>query len=175
MRGCYLLSLPTYVLCALCSITEFIFLTQCAFHYEETLHVLNEALQEFHHCKSSILAAGGQQGKNGPLDHFQIPKLELAHHVVQSTVLVQWVPPTNGPVTSQRGAISCMPKHPTTSPITTVFINSAATSLINKKCYDSSAFLPVSKQLGLPLSMKSYMRKVWCNSTHWIHCRALIS
>lgn len=73
-----------HVLRALRAITEFIFLAQRAFHYEETLHALNEALREFHHYKVSIIAAGGRRGKNGCLDHFQIPKLELAHHVVRS-------------------------------------------------------------------------------------------
>jgi hypothetical protein len=77
--------IPDDVLCALRSITEFIFLAQDQFLYDETLHALNEALREFHHFKPSILAAGGRRGKNGPLDHFQIPKLELAQHVVRST------------------------------------------------------------------------------------------
>lgn len=73
-----------HVLRALRSITDFIFIAQREFHYEETLHTLREALREFHHYKSSILEAGGRRGKNGFLDHFRIPKLELAHHVVPS-------------------------------------------------------------------------------------------
>ncbi|KAI6021937.1 hypothetical protein EDC04DRAFT_2575477 [Pisolithus marmoratus] len=87
-------ALPDDVLCALRAITEFIFLAQGLFHYDETLHSLNEALREFHHYKSSILRAGGRLGKNGPLDHFQIPKLELAQHVSRSIRLMgapyQW-------------------------------------------------------------------------------------
>lgn len=47
------------VICALCSITEFTFLAQHMFHDKETLHSLGEALQEFHHYKTSILSAGG--------------------------------------------------------------------------------------------------------------------
>ncbi|KAI5980755.1 hypothetical protein EDD15DRAFT_2186505 [Pisolithus albus] len=77
-------ALPDDVLCALRAITEFIFLAQALFHYDETIHSLNEALREFHHYKSSILRAGGRLGKNGPLNHFQIPKLELAQHVARS-------------------------------------------------------------------------------------------
>ncbi|KAI6044770.1 hypothetical protein EDC04DRAFT_2865683 [Pisolithus marmoratus] len=87
-------ALPDDMLCALHAITEFIFLAQGLFHYDETLHSLNEALREFHHYKSSILRAGGCLGKNGPLDHFQIPKLELAQHVSRSIRLMdapyQW-------------------------------------------------------------------------------------
>ncbi|KAI6105052.1 hypothetical protein EDD16DRAFT_1695759 [Pisolithus croceorrhizus] len=74
-------ALPDDVLCTLRAITEFIFLAQGLFHYDETIHSLNEALREFHHYKSSILRAGGRLGKNGPLNHFQIPKLELAQHM----------------------------------------------------------------------------------------------
>lgn len=82
------------VLRSLRSMTEFIFLAQRVFHDEETLHALAEALREFHHHKSSIISAGGRRGKNGPLDHFQIPKLELAHHIVRSVRMMgaayQW-------------------------------------------------------------------------------------
>ncbi|KIJ59743.1 hypothetical protein HYDPIDRAFT_32958 [Hydnomerulius pinastri MD-312] len=78
-------AIPDDVLCAIRSITEFIFLAQDQFVYDETLHALTEALREFHHFKPSIIAAGGRRGKNGPLDHFQIPKLELTQHVVRST------------------------------------------------------------------------------------------
>jgi hypothetical protein len=73
------------VACALRAITEFIFQAQNLFLYDETLHSLSEALREFHYYKDSILASGGRRGKNGPLDHFQIPKLELMQHVVRST------------------------------------------------------------------------------------------
>jgi hypothetical protein len=73
------------VACALCAITEFIFQAQNLFLYNETLHSLSKALREFHYYKDSILASGGRCGKNGPLDHFQIPKLELMQHVIQST------------------------------------------------------------------------------------------
>ena len=74
-------ALPDNVLCALHAITEFIFLAQNLLHYDETIHTLRESLCEFHHYKASIVSAGGHLGKNGPLDHFQIPKLELALHI----------------------------------------------------------------------------------------------
>ncbi|KAI5985157.1 hypothetical protein EDD15DRAFT_2137305, partial [Pisolithus albus] len=72
-------SLPDDALHVLRAITEFIFLAQDQFLYDETLHAL------IHHYKPSILTAGGRLGKNGPLNHFQILKLELAQHVVRST------------------------------------------------------------------------------------------
>ncbi|KAG2359015.1 hypothetical protein BDR07DRAFT_1452500 [Suillus spraguei] len=71
-------AVPNDVACALCAITEFIFQAQNLFLYDETLHLLAEALY-------SIITAGGRHGKNGPLTHFQIPKLELMQHVVRST------------------------------------------------------------------------------------------
>ena len=77
-------ALPDDVLCALRAITEFIFLAQSLLHFDETIHALKEALREFHHYKASILSAGGRLGKNGPLNHFQIPKLELALHIERS-------------------------------------------------------------------------------------------
>ena len=78
-------AIPDDTLCTLHAITKFIFLAQDQFFYNETLHALTEALREFHRYKPSILAAGGCREKNGPLDHFQIPKLELAQHIVHST------------------------------------------------------------------------------------------
>ncbi|KAL4065353.1 hypothetical protein J3A83DRAFT_4360596 [Scleroderma citrinum] len=70
-------ALPDNVLCALQVIMEFIFLAQNLFHYNETIHALKEALCD-------ILIADGHLGINGPLNHFQIPKLELAQHIVRS-------------------------------------------------------------------------------------------
>ncbi|KAI6000249.1 hypothetical protein EDC04DRAFT_2529870, partial [Pisolithus marmoratus] len=78
-------ALPDDALHTLHAIMEFIFLTQDQFLYDETLHALTEALHKFHHYKPSILTAGGHLGKNGPLDHFQILKLELAQHIMCST------------------------------------------------------------------------------------------
>ncbi|KIN96128.1 hypothetical protein M404DRAFT_16977 [Pisolithus tinctorius Marx 270] len=77
-------ALPDDMLRALCTITEFIFLAQGIFHYDETIHSHSKALREFHHYKSSIPRAHGHLRKNGPLDHFQIPKVELTQHIVQS-------------------------------------------------------------------------------------------
>ncbi|KAI6135392.1 hypothetical protein EDD17DRAFT_1779107 [Pisolithus thermaeus] len=87
-------ALPDDVLCMLHTITKFIFLAQGLFHCNETLHSLNEALHEIHHYKPSILRADGCLGKNSPLNHFQILKLELTQHVARSVHLMgapyQW-------------------------------------------------------------------------------------
>ncbi|KAF9222828.1 hypothetical protein BS17DRAFT_836007 [Gyrodon lividus] len=85
-------AIPDDVLCAIRSITEFIFLAQDQFVYDETLHALTKALREFHHFKPSIIAAGGCRGKNGPLNHFQIPKLELTQHVLFTTLKTVGMP-----------------------------------------------------------------------------------
>lgn len=77
-------AIPDQVLCAIWSLVEFIFQAQNLYHYEETFHTLQEALREFHFYKQSIIDAGGRKGKNGILDHFEIPKLELMQFVVHS-------------------------------------------------------------------------------------------
>ncbi|KAG1812059.1 uncharacterized protein BJ212DRAFT_1448196 [Suillus subaureus] len=69
-------AVPNEVVCALHAITEFIFQAQNFFIHDETLHSLFEALCEFHHYKDFILLVGGHHGKNGFLNHFEIPKLD---------------------------------------------------------------------------------------------------
>ncbi|KAF7971739.1 hypothetical protein HWV62_20051 [Athelia sp. TMB] len=64
------------VLAAIRAITEFIFHAQGLLLYEDHLHAMNEALREFHIMKAAILRDGGRKGKNGPIPHFKIPKLE---------------------------------------------------------------------------------------------------
>ncbi|KAG1749361.1 hypothetical protein EDB19DRAFT_1893663 [Suillus lakei] len=69
-------AVPDEIAHALHAITEFIFQAQNLFLYDETLHSLSKALCKFHYYKDFILTAGGCHGKNGPLNHFQIPKLD---------------------------------------------------------------------------------------------------
>src|SRR5438132_12194102 len=45
---------------------------------------LLNTMQAFHANKSAIITAGGRQGSKGPLEHWEIPKLELLKHVVAS-------------------------------------------------------------------------------------------
>ncbi|EGO03900.1 hypothetical protein SERLA73DRAFT_33519, partial [Serpula lacrymans var. lacrymans S7.3] len=82
-------------LCALRAITDFIFLAQSLLHTGKIMHTMNEALRQFYHYKGSIFQAGGQRGaKKNLLKHFEIPKLELMHHVEWSIKLLgapfQW-------------------------------------------------------------------------------------
>ena len=44
------------------------------------------AIQEFHTSKAAIYTSGGQQGKYGPIDHWNIPKLKLMNSVHQSII-----------------------------------------------------------------------------------------
>jgi len=82
------------VLCALQALIKFIFQVQSLLLYDETIHALKQALAEFHHYKNKIITSGGCCGKNGPLNHFQIPKLEALHCVLDSIHLMgtpyQW-------------------------------------------------------------------------------------
>ncbi|KAF7984714.1 hypothetical protein HWV62_13026 [Athelia sp. TMB] len=64
------------VLCAIRAIVEFIFTAQALLLYRDHFHALREALREFHTYKNDIIRAGGHRGKNGPILHFKIPKLE---------------------------------------------------------------------------------------------------
>jgi len=86
--------IPPPVLCALRSLLDFIFQAQNLLLYDETLHALSEALREFHWYKASIIAAGGRRGKNGIINHFRIPKLEMLLIITRSTRLLgapyQW-------------------------------------------------------------------------------------
>ena len=70
---------------ALCTIVDFIFQAQGVLLFEEHLHSIHEALNEFHDLNNAIVMAGGCRGKNGLIGHFRIPKLEAMHWLVPST------------------------------------------------------------------------------------------
>jgi hypothetical protein len=61
---------------------------------EHDLSKMDAALGAFHKHKQAILDSGVRKGKNGPLDHWHIPKLELLQSVVPSIrangVPLQW-------------------------------------------------------------------------------------
>ena len=87
-------AIPNDVLSALRALVEFIFQAQGLLIYDEHLHALREALREFHALKNSIIIAGGRLGRNGPILHFKIPKLEamggIAHSVVRMGASYQY-------------------------------------------------------------------------------------
>jgi len=64
-------------------------------HFDDkVLDRIEASLRTFHENKSAIIFAGGRQGSNGPLDHWEIPKLELLQHIVPSIctsgAVMQW-------------------------------------------------------------------------------------
>ncbi|KAF7973201.1 hypothetical protein HWV62_15785 [Athelia sp. TMB] len=75
-------AVPDTVLCALRALVEFIFLSQGLLLYRDQMHAIREALNEFHAYKYDIIRAGGRRGKNGPIMHFKIPKLEAMWRIV---------------------------------------------------------------------------------------------
>lgn len=76
------------VLSAIRSCVDFIFQAQGILLFEEHLHSISEALNEFHDLKNSIIIAGGRLGKHGRLNHFNIPKLEAMQWLVPSAPLM---------------------------------------------------------------------------------------
>lgn len=82
------------VMRAIRSLLDFIFQSQSLLFNEEALHALSEALCEFHAYKNAIIEAGGRRGKNGPINHFCIPKLEMLHIISGSARMLgapyQW-------------------------------------------------------------------------------------
>lgn len=85
---------PLFVI-AIRALMDFRYLAQSRRLDDNQLVQITTSLQLFHSHKQSILDAGARVGKgNKPLNHFQIPKLELMHSVVPSVtacgVVIQW-------------------------------------------------------------------------------------
>ena len=70
---------------AIHAILNFIFQAQGLLLFDEHLHLITEALYEFHDLKNAIILAGGHCGKNGLIGHFHIPKLEAMQWLVRNT------------------------------------------------------------------------------------------
>lgn len=75
---------PSRATAAIRALTDFIYLGDYKSHTEETISYLVDALREFHHNKDILIQCGARTGKHGKLNHFQIPKLEMFHHVAES-------------------------------------------------------------------------------------------
>jgi hypothetical protein len=73
------------VITAIRSLTDFIYLGQYSSHDEDTLRYMEDGLSNFHYHKEAILSAGLRCGQTGELNHFNIPKLEMMHHVTANT------------------------------------------------------------------------------------------
>ena len=74
-------SVPPKFLAAIRSLLDFHYLAQMPHFDHDSLAKVEASLASFHDNKSAILATGGRQGSRGPLNHWEIPKLELLQHV----------------------------------------------------------------------------------------------
>ena len=85
---------PSFVI-AIRALMDFRYLAQSRQLNDIQLSRITASLQLFHNHKQTILDIGARVGKgNKPMDHFQIPKLELMQSVVPSVVasgvVMQW-------------------------------------------------------------------------------------
>ncbi|KAH8987547.1 hypothetical protein EDB86DRAFT_3065710 [Lactarius hatsudake] len=87
-------TVPPHFLCAIRALVDFIYQVQSPLLTESAIVKFVDALQKFHDEKEAIIAAGVRMGSKGPIDHFNIPKLEILHHFACSTkmmgVPIQW-------------------------------------------------------------------------------------
>ena len=75
-------AVPAKFLAAIVALLDFHYLAQMPRFNDNTLHRVKVALCTFHTNKAAIITAGSRQGSRGPLDHWEVPKLELLQHVV---------------------------------------------------------------------------------------------
>jgi hypothetical protein len=85
---------PLFVI-AIRALMDFRYLAQSRQLDDNSLSRLSASLKLFHQHKQTILDIGARVGKGKkPMDHFQIPKLELMHGVVPSVIesgaVIQW-------------------------------------------------------------------------------------
>ncbi|KAF7980145.1 hypothetical protein HWV62_39591 [Athelia sp. TMB] len=81
-------AVPYDVLRSIRALVDFFFQGQGILIYEEQRYAMNSSIHEFHHFKNAIIKAGGRLGKNGPIPHFNIPKLEGMGMVTESIRLM---------------------------------------------------------------------------------------
>lgn len=77
-------AMPRAFVTAIRALADFRYLAQAPKFSDDTLNVLSAALQEFHTHKNAISRAGARTGKRGPINNWEIPKLELLQSVVTS-------------------------------------------------------------------------------------------
>lgn len=84
---------PSFLI-AIRSLLDFRYLAQSPVVTIDTLAKIQQALRTFHDHKQAIIDSGGRRGKNGVLEHWQIPKLEFLQSVVPNIVAngaaIQW-------------------------------------------------------------------------------------
>jgi len=88
-------SVPPNFLAAICTLLDFRYFAQMPRFDHDALAKVEGSLHAFHDYKPAILTAGVCQGSKGPLDHWEIPKLELLQHVARSIrtsgAVIQWM------------------------------------------------------------------------------------
>ncbi|KAI6039399.1 hypothetical protein EDC04DRAFT_2497849, partial [Pisolithus marmoratus] len=81
-------------LVAISTLLTFHYLAQMPHFNHVALARVKATLQTFHNNKTAIISSSRRQGSNGPLQHWEIPKLELLQHIVPSIhnsgAVMQW-------------------------------------------------------------------------------------
>ena len=80
-------AVPPPFLIAIRALLDFRYLAQSPRIDDNVCKRITDALRLFHQHKKAILDAGARRGKKQPLDHFEIPKLELLQSVVPTIQL----------------------------------------------------------------------------------------
>ncbi|KAG2155027.1 uncharacterized protein EDB93DRAFT_1239317 [Suillus bovinus] len=62
---------------AICALINFIYQAQSPTFTPSSITAMTSSLAEFHHLKGAIINAEACRGTTGPIEHFDIPKLEL--------------------------------------------------------------------------------------------------
>ena len=62
------------------ALVDFIYQVQAPTFTDTSIRSFVNTLQEFHNLKAIVLETGARSGKQGPMTHFNIPKLELLQH-----------------------------------------------------------------------------------------------
>ncbi|KAF8126369.1 hypothetical protein EV363DRAFT_1453089 [Boletus edulis] len=70
---------PSDFVCAVRAAVDFIYKAQAPSFTDSSIASMVESLAEFHSFKQSVIDAELRRGQSGPIDHFEIPKLELFH------------------------------------------------------------------------------------------------
>ncbi|KAI6017083.1 hypothetical protein EDC04DRAFT_2576956 [Pisolithus marmoratus] len=77
-------AVPPKFLVTISALLTFHYLAQMPHFDHVTLARVKAVLQTFHDNKMAIISSSGRQGINGPLQHWEIPKLKLLQHIVPS-------------------------------------------------------------------------------------------
>ncbi|KAI6016894.1 hypothetical protein BKA83DRAFT_4059575 [Pisolithus microcarpus] len=88
-------AVPPKFLLSINALLSFRYLAQMPHFDHDALARVETVLKTFHDNKAAIISSSGRQGSNGPLQHWEIPKLELLQHVVlsihNSGAVMQWM------------------------------------------------------------------------------------